>query len=203
MKIYFDYSLELPDLEGSVVILECQELSKKVDCTSKMLDVMDSMRKSEDICDEMKALILVPNGLVSIIIGTKGKQINHLIKESGANIIVNQPIFKMLHRTLTISGKVSKISNAIMEIHKLMEDRYYEVQSVEIECKPLDLTKTRSSAKVIVNHYSKEYLDDKRSDFLKKIKKKFGTDIKIYQERNNKAIHKNEYVIVWFLYLAN
>jgi len=49
-------------------------------------------------------LILVPNGLVSIIIGSRGKNIKNLIDSSKASIIVNQPVYKMLHRTISISG---------------------------------------------------------------------------------------------------
>jgi len=49
-------------------------------------------------------LILVPNGLVSIIIGSRGKNIKNLIDSSKASIVVNQPVYKMLHRTISISG---------------------------------------------------------------------------------------------------
>ena len=56
--------------------------------------------------NDEEVLILVPNGLISIIIGSRGKHIRHLINEAKANIVVNQPIYKMMQRTITINGNI-------------------------------------------------------------------------------------------------
>ena len=63
---------------------------------------------------------MIPNGLVSMVIGTRGKQISNLINESKASIVINQPIFKMTYRTVSISGKPLNVSNAIMNIQKII-----------------------------------------------------------------------------------
>lgn len=198
MKIYFDSNFVVPDMEGTVMVIESLEIQKKKEALKLILDHIENIRKkeSEDDHNEMKGLILVPNGLVSIIIGTRGKQINYLIKSSGANIIVNQPIFKMLYRTITIVGKTNKISNAILFIYKIMEERYYEVEHVEIESKPLDLSNTKTSAKFIYNQSCVDYLLEKNSKFLKNLEKNFNIVIKFYQEKHNKLISRNEHITV-------
>ena len=99
--------------------------------------------------DTISIFILVPNGLVSMIIGTKGRQISNLIKETKANIVVNQPIYKMMHRTVSISGKPLQVANAITRIQEIMEERYYEVSKVEMECKPLNLNTTQTHVYII------------------------------------------------------
>ena len=76
---------------------------------------------------------MIPNGLVSMVIGTRGKQISTLIKESRANIVINQPIYKMTFRTVSISGRPANIADAIMNIQQIMEDRYNEVSKIEFE----------------------------------------------------------------------
>lgn len=134
--------------------------------------------------------------MVSIIIGTRGKQINNLIFDSGANIIVNQPIFKMFHRTITITGKISKVANAVMLIYKTMEDRYYEVEFAEVECKPLDIRKQKTSAKFVFNQNCIEFLREKRSSFIKHLEKSFGISVKIYNDRSYRILAKNEHVLV-------
>jgi len=40
-------------------------------------------------------MILIPEGLVSLVIGAKGRQIKTFMKESGADIVVNQPVIGM------------------------------------------------------------------------------------------------------------
>ena len=200
MKIYFDSNFVVPDMEGTVIVIESQEIQNKKEALKIILDHIETLRKKENDNDhnnnEMKGLILVPNGLVSIIIGTRGKQINYLIKSSGANIIVNQPIFKMLHRTITIVGKTSKITNAIVLIYKIMEDRYFEVEHVEVESKPLDLSNTKTSAKFIYNQSCVDYLLEKNSKFLKNLEKNFNIVIKFYQEKHNKLISRNDHITV-------
>ena len=201
VKISFDSNFVVPDMEGIVLILEGLDINKKKDAVKMILDHIENLRRKEieeDHLkqDELKGLILVPNGLVSIIIGTRGKQINYLIKNSGANIIVNQPIFKMLYRTITIVGKNSKISNAILMIYKIMEDRYYEVEHVEVESKPLDLRSTKTSAKFIFNQSCIDFLLERNSKFLKIMEKDYNINIKFYQEKNNKLISRNEHIIV-------
>lgn len=96
---------------------------------------------------EITILIMVPNGLISMIIGTKGRQITNLIKDSKANIVVNQPIYKMVHRTINISGKPANVAEAIKNIYNIMEDRYYEVAKVEMECRPLNVNTTQTHVK--------------------------------------------------------
>lgn len=40
-------------------------------------------------------MVLIPEGLVALVIGGKGRQINSLKNESGAEIVVNQPVIGM------------------------------------------------------------------------------------------------------------
>lgn len=189
-------------MEGTVLVLESQERSKKKEALKIIMDHMETIRRKdyeEDVAikEDFKGLILVPNGLVSIIIGTRGKQINYLIKSSGANIIVNQPIFKMLYRTITIVGKTSKISTAINSIYKIMEDRYYEVEHAEVESKPLDLSSTKTSGKFIFSQQCIDFLLDKQnSKILKYIENNFKISVRFYQDKNNKLIGRNEHIIV-------
>jgi hypothetical protein len=77
-----------------------------------------------------------------------------------------------------------------------MEDRYYEVEHIEIESKPLDLSATKTSAKFIFNQACIDFLVEKNSKFLKYMEKHFNITIKFYQEKNNKLIGRNEHIIV-------
>jgi polyribonucleotide nucleotidyltransferase len=66
---------------------------------------------------------MIPNGLVSMVIGTKGKQILSINKDTRATIVINQPIYKMTYRTVSISGRQSNVSDAIMSIQNIMKER--------------------------------------------------------------------------------
>lgn len=111
VKMYFDYDFTIPELNGCVLNIKSDDLKKKKEATQQIFDyiVKNNLDSGEDEerrgSDKLNILIMVPNGLVSMIIGTKGRQISKLMKDSQANIVVNQPIYKMMHRTVSISGK--------------------------------------------------------------------------------------------------
>jgi hypothetical protein len=110
-------------MEGSLLQIESSEINKKRKAAEFIFISLlkyNEYSKSRKYFSNLTVLILVPNGkekiknflgLVSIIIGAKGKQINYLIKDSRAKIIVNQPVYKMMQRSIIISGK--KIINGI------------------------------------------------------------------------------------------
>jgi len=95
-------------LNGSVVMIESLDIKKKKDAARMIIDFLSETTRTEEEKGkehDEDVLILVPNGLVSIIIGSRGKHIKYLIGDSKANIVVNQPVYRMLHRTITITGK--------------------------------------------------------------------------------------------------
>ena len=93
----------------------------------------------------LSCLVFVPNGLVSMVIGTKGKQIVHLAQTTKTHIAVNQPVFKMCHRTILINGYPKEISIAIYKIQTIMEERYLEIPDCEKESMPMNLNEIKTT----------------------------------------------------------
>lgn len=67
--------------------------------------------------ESFAVIIFVPEGMVSLLIGTKGHQINKIMKESHTTIVVNQPINKMTYRTAKIQGYHAEIAKACRIIY--------------------------------------------------------------------------------------
>ena len=66
-------------------------------------------------------MIFIPEGLVSLVIGAKGKQIRNFMEESGADIVVNQPIIGMSQRSVSIRGQPKHIASATYKIYSTLE----------------------------------------------------------------------------------
>lgn len=160
LEMQFDKSISIPDLEGDVLVIKGENIEQKQKALEAIFkEIIDNQvdkyanwneETNKEETEKKKklnvtALILVPNGLVSIVIGTKGKQIMNLINDAGCSIIVNQPVHHMLHRSITVSGRPENIAYAAFLIYKIMQERYYEVKAVEVECKPLEQSTTRTS----------------------------------------------------------
>jgi polyribonucleotide nucleotidyltransferase len=159
VKVFFQYEFTIPDLDGFVLNIKSDDIRKKRDATQNLLEFIvknnidDPSEEGKKHSERISVLVMVPNGLISMIIGTKGRQISNLIKDSGANIVVNQPIYKMMHRTVAISGKPSNVASAIMMIQTIMEDRFFEVSKVEMEFKPLNVTTTQTHVQISINSF--------------------------------------------------
>lgn len=148
ISIYFHDTLEIPEVPGKVVVFEGKDIEKKCEASKQYFQLLKE-NNIEDKKDKVQnALVLVPNGLVSMVIGTKGKQIINLAHNTRTNIAVNQPVHKMLHRTISISGMPGQIADALKHIYQIMEDRYFEVKHAELESKPLDLNEVKTTVRI-------------------------------------------------------
>ena len=65
--------------------------------------------KKKKVGEETTVLVLIPEGMVSLVIGAKGRQIKILTHDSYTDIVVNQPIHLMSQRTVKIDGQPKNI----------------------------------------------------------------------------------------------
>lgn len=200
IKLFFDYDFTIPDMNGYVLHVKSEDIKRKRDAVQDILEFIirndfdDPGEDGKKQTDRISVYLMVPNGLVSMIIGTKGRQISNLIKDSGANIVVNQPIFKMLHRTISVSGKPVYIADAIMMIQSIMEDRFYEVSKIEMEFKPLNVTTTQTHVKLVLNDDAVECLNAKRGAFINDLRDNYNVNLSFYQDRKNRQLDRREFI---------
>ena len=119
----FNNELKIPELDGKVVRIFDKDMTKKCDAFYKILQEIaiyyQDVKKSKT--SNFSVILLVPEGfyfyllyfmrncslgMVSLLIGSKGKQISSIMKASKAEIVVNQPIHKMKHRTVKVEGMI-------------------------------------------------------------------------------------------------
>ena len=204
IQMDFDLNIKIPEYNGCLLRIKSNDILKKRDATQHLLDFIvknnldhphqnDRKKKGEKIA----IIIMIPNGLVSMIIGTKGKQISSLIEQSQASIVINQPIYKMTYRTVTISGYPEGIANGVMLIQKIMEERYNEVDNIEFESPPLNVMTTQTNVKIVLPEYIVDNICSKRhgnSPFIDMIKNKFDVSTKLGKEHKNRHLDKNDVV---------
>ncbi len=84
-------------------------------CQVLLADIYQIFKKIRR--ESFSIIIFVPEGMVSLLIGTKGYQINKIMRESHTTIVVNQPINRMTYRTVKIQGGHYEISKACRIIY--------------------------------------------------------------------------------------
>ena len=148
----FDPKLKIPDLKGSILKIFDKDMKYKTKALQRVLEELLKLKKSrskryenESSRDkkenEIATINLVPEGLVSLLIGTKGKQIGSIMTDSRTDIVVIQPINKMAYRCVKIEGQVPNLLIAYENINKTLEDRSCHVDEIEKIPKPVELAK--------------------------------------------------------------
>lgn len=79
----------------------------------------------------METIVFVPEGLVSMVIGSKGRQINQFKHESRAEIVVNQPIVGMNLRSVSIKGNIRQATQAVKLLYDCLERHAYTVEDFD------------------------------------------------------------------------
>ena len=200
IQMEFDYNFVIPEYNGCLLKIKGENIKKKRDATQHLLEFivgndLDQPENNNRKYEKIEIVIMIPNGLVSMVIGTRGKQISTLIKESHANIVINQPIYKMTYRTVSISGRPINISDAIMNIQQIMEDRYNEVSKIEFECKPLNVKTTQTNVKIIVDRKVVDVLGSKKQpNIMDILQDEYNVTLKIYQDRKNRQLDHKDYI---------
>lgn len=148
VRIYFHESYEIPEVPGKVIVFEGEDLDKKITAVEQYFNLLTKLEVNNSYNNTISCLVFVPNGLVSMVIGTKGKQIVHLAQTTKTHIAVNQPVFKMCHRTILINGYPKQISLAISKIQNIMEERYAEIPDCEKESMPMNLNEIKTTVSI-------------------------------------------------------
>ena len=143
-------------------------MERKYQCAKALLsDVYQSFKKIKR--EAFSVIIFVPEGMVSLLIGAKGHQINKIMKESHTTIVVNQPINRMTYRTAKIQGYHSDIAKACRIIYEMLEEKSSIAYSIEKEPSQLDYTKSKIKSKFIFGEPAVSFLEKRKKRLLQRV----------------------------------
>ena len=161
--IYVDEALIVPDLPGKVMIIKSNNIEAKTDAFCSIL------RKLEDT----DVLIFIPEALVSMVIGRNGRTINMLKKDSGCDVIVNQPVLGLTLRSISLKSDSPRTQAfAAKMIYEILEQQATEEDLRTVAAKPLSKADLKTTAKFVISEDSQGYLIGKHGIFTKKLEEK-------------------------------
>lgn len=170
-------------------------MEKKYQCAKTMLSEVYHVFKNKKR-EAFSVIIFVPEGMVSLLIGAKGHQINKIMKESHTTIVVNQPINRMTYRTAKIQGYHSDIAKACRIIYEMLEEKSAIAYSIEKEPSQLDYTKSKIRSKFIFPDSLVSFLEKKKKRLVQKVEDETRCSLKFELDRDNRLLKKDEEVCI-------
>ncbi|CAD8162164.1 unnamed protein product [Paramecium pentaurelia] len=178
---------QIPALEGtafSIIDHDENKLKARCDAVYKILQLIEQRNKQT-----LEVIMLIPEGTVSYVIGTQGKQIEHIKLETKVHLVVNQPIYEFQLRTVTIIGESSSIFNAVNLIIKQLQERGISIEDYAKKAEPLDPRRVITKAKFAFQSVIIEYIlknKDLEKKYLVRLKGKGINEIKIKKNKLKK-----------------
>jgi polyribonucleotide nucleotidyltransferase len=134
--------------------------------------------------------------MISLLIGTKGYQINKIMRESHTIIVVNQPINKMTYRTVKIQGAHADIAKACRIIYEILEDKSSIAYSIEKEPSQLDYSKARVKTKFLLCSSLVAHLLGKKKAVIKRLEEETRCIVKFKEECTSRIFKQDEELCV-------
>ncbi|CAD8106620.1 unnamed protein product [Paramecium primaurelia] len=183
-SIYVSQKNEIPELEGLAFTIDDPVENKMNAKCDAVLHILQSFQ--ERCKQQINIILLIPEGIVSFLIGSKGSQLAKIIEETNAKITVNQPIANYSPRTVKIVGDLNTINCAIRAITKKMQERGISQEDYKKVPEALNPQKVNSKAKLIFQSSAVDYIMKNKNEVENKyhvqIKAKDSNDIKLTQK---------------------
>jgi len=192
--IEFDHQLSIPGAEGSVIKISDESYSKKYSALLEIVNEIEVLRNAKREHSECSLVILVPEGMVSLLIGTKGKQIRSIMKDSRTQIVVNPAVHQMTYRTVKISGRPINVVDAVRIIYQTLEDISPHVEKIEKTPKPIEPHKTKITAKLVFPEISAGFIMGKEGSWIKDLCEKCSVSIKLHQDGHIRCVRRDEVI---------
>ncbi|CAD8194230.1 unnamed protein product [Paramecium pentaurelia] len=183
-SIHINYKNQIPELDGVAFTIDDSgenKMNAKCDAALYIIQLLQERCKQQ-----INIILLIPEGIVSFLIGSKGSQLAKIIEETNAKITVNQPIVNYSPRTVKIVGDQSTINCAIRAITKKMQERGISSEDYKKVPETLNPQKVNVKTKLIFQSSVVDYIMKNKNEIENKyevqIKAKESNEIKLTQK---------------------
>lgn len=161
--------------------------------------VIDELVDFEEHASDKKIIhisIYIPDEMVSLIIGQKGRQINKIKSQSKTQISVSNQGNKSEKRKVDISGKRESIKRGVKIIYDLVQTMLARIRQIDTKRPTAQPNRyARVRARLVVSRNMSNYIIGDEGNFAKGLRKEFGVKIKVYQNENIRCVHRGEIIL--------
>jgi len=184
--------VQLPEFKGTVFVLKSQNIDDKRTVTGQLMDELKNFKPMKN--NRTSLTILIPEAIVSLVIGAKGRSINRLKEQTGSDIVVNQPCSGMNVRGVKIEGKIGAILRGVQAVMNFIEEQAVGFDDIHKVAQGIDKKEQVSKCRIAIKTESSGYLIGKDGQFTKFLLDQFRVNMSIKPERDNYSLKQDESV---------
>ena len=172
------------------MVIEGKDLHKKEDALRQILSNIERIeRQGNNRGDDIELMTFVPEGLVNVCIGHKGRLIHRIKDETGVSWVINQRVIGMQFRSAFATGSAKSLSKACSIMYNTIEEQAYMVKDWEsVKNEPISKEDTKLNAKFIVESDACGFIIGKHGNFTKYLENSLGIYMRCDKDDNNRIL---------------
>lgn len=116
--------------------------------------------------------------------------------DSGASIVVNQPIVGMKERSVNVNGNPKQAALGISKIFQALERLSANVDNMEKVAAPIAKDSIKSCCKFVVKEDSISFIIGKHGSFTKYLLEELKVQMQCFRDTKNRALKIDESIVV-------
>lgn len=194
-----DDSIVVPELKGRIVSVFAAVDDDKYDAVKYFASkYLRASEEHDNSSANAQLRLLMPESVVSLFIGAKGKHIKQLMYDTRTKIVVSQPGQPAQYRALSIQGDAHYVKGSLRTvastIERLATDKQFS--GSEAKLRPVENRSARVLAKIVIDDGIITYLYGKRDNIMRSITKDHNVGLKVVEPMRNLNLGREDRICV-------
>lgn len=174
------------------MIIESNDLQKREDALRMILTNIERIErdfKGKNFRGEIELMTFVPEGLVAVTIGHKGRLIQRIKDETGVSVVINQRVRGMTFRSTFAVGTPKTLAKACGIMYNTLEEQAYLIKDWDkVKTESVSKEDIKLTAKFIVDTEACGFIIGRHGNFTKYLEHKLGIYMRCDKDDNNRIL---------------
>jgi transcription antitermination factor NusA-like protein len=191
-SIHMDSKISVPEVPGQAMIIESRDIRNREMALRHVLENIeriDSNFKGKDFRGEIEVMTFIPEGLVALAIGHKGKLIHQIGEDTGVKMVINQRVVGMTFRSTFARGIPKQLARAVTIMYNTLEEQAYLIKDWDkIRTQSISREDIKLTAKFIVETDCCGFIIGKNGNFTKYLESSLGIYMRCDRDSENRIL---------------
>ena len=174
------------------MIIESDDLQKREDALRMILSNIERIErdfKGKNFRGDIELMTFVPEGLVAVTIGHKGRLIQRIKDETGVSVVINQRVRGMTFRSTFATGTPRQLAKACGIMYNTLEEQAYLIKDWDkVKTESVSKEDIKLTAKFIVDTEACGFIIGRHGNFTKYLEHNLGIYMRCDKDDNNRIL---------------
>ena len=190
--ISMDTKIQVPEVPGQTMVIESDHLADRELALKLILsniERIEKLFKGKNFKGQIELMTFIPEGLVAVAIGHKGRLIQKIREETDISVVINQRVRGMTYRSTYAEGTPKMLAKAYSIIYNTLEEQAYLIKDWDkIKTESISKEDIKLTAKFIVDTDACGFIIGRNGNFTKYLESNLNIYMRCDKDDNNRIL---------------